>query len=136
MLDFIYNAPTTVYFGRDKEKQVGKIISDLGYKKIMMQYGKGSIKKSGLYDSVMNSLSEYGIEVIELGGVEPNPKYDFINRAIKLAKKENAIGFLLPTMDKGELFPFVQNGRTLPRKTFSMGHGCEKRYYLEGRKIR
>lgn len=88
MLDFIYNAPTTVYFGRDKEKQVGKIISDLGYKKIMMQYGKGSIKKSGLYDSVMNSLSEYGIEVIELGGVEPNPKLEFVRTAVEIAKKE------------------------------------------------
>ena len=54
----------------------------------------------------------------------------------QLAKPANAIGFLLPTMDKSELFPFVQGGRTLPRKTFSMGHGCEKRYYLEGRKIR
>ena len=54
----------------------------------------------------------------------------------QLGLQENAIGFLLPTMDKSELFPFVQNGRTLPRKTFSMGHGCEKRYYLEGRKIR
>ena len=54
----------------------------------------------------------------------------------QLAKTENAIGFLLPTMDKSDLFPFVQGGRTLPRKTFSMGHGCEKRYYLEGRKIK
>lgn len=54
----------------------------------------------------------------------------------QLAKADNAIGFLLPTMDKSELFPFVQGGRTLPRKTFSMGHGCEKRYYLEGRKIK
>ena len=54
----------------------------------------------------------------------------------QLAEAENAIGFLLPTMDKSELFPFVQGGRTLPRKTFSMGHGCEKRYYLEGRKIK
>ena len=53
-----------------------------------------------------------------------------------LAQADNAIGFLLPTMDKSELFPFVQGGRTLPRKTFSMGHGCEKRYYLEGRRIK
>lgn len=54
----------------------------------------------------------------------------------ELAQADGAIGFLLPTMDKSELFPFVQGGRTLPRKTFSMGHGCEKRYYLEGRKIK
>lgn len=87
MLDFMYNTPTTVYFGRDKEKEVGKIISDLGYKKIMMQYGKGSIKKSGLYDTVINSLTEYNIEVVEMGGVEPNPKLSFVRKAVKVAKE-------------------------------------------------
>ena len=51
------------------------------------------------------------------------------------ASVPDAIGFLLPAMPKSALFPFVQTGRTLPRKTFSMGHGSEKRYYLEGRKI-
>ena len=50
MLDFIYYAPTKVIFGKDKEKEVGSIIKGYGYKKIMMQYGKDSIKKSGLYD--------------------------------------------------------------------------------------
>lgn len=52
------------------------------------------------------------------------------------AKSPDAIGFLLPAMSKHALFPFVKTGRTLPRKTFSMGHGSEKRYYLEGRKIK
>ena len=54
----------------------------------------------------------------------------------QLGRAQNAIGLLLPGMSKSDLFPFVQGGRTLPRKTFSMGHGCEKRYYLEGRKIK
>ena len=88
MLDFIYNAPTTVYFGKGRHIEVGKIISDYGYKKIMLQYGKGSIKKSGLYDEVVTSLKINGIEVVEMGGVEPNPKLDFVNRAIELAKSE------------------------------------------------
>ena len=89
MLDFIYNTPTKVYFGKDQEKKVGSIIKDLGYKKIMMQYGGGSIKKSGLYGTVMTALKDAGIEVVELGGVEPNPKLDFIRDAIKIAKEEN-----------------------------------------------
>lgn len=89
MRDFIFNTPTKVYFGKDKEKGVGKIISDYGFSKIMLQYGKGSIKKSGLYQVVMDSLNEYGIEVVEMGGVEPNPKITFIREAIKVAKKEN-----------------------------------------------
>ena len=89
MLDFIYNTPTKVYFGKDKHLIVGDIIKELGYSKIMLQYGKGSIKKSGLYDQIMTSLSENNIEVVEMGGVEPNPKVEFVREAIKLAKKEN-----------------------------------------------
>ena len=54
----------------------------------------------------------------------------------ELAQKENAIGFLLPAMEKHQLFRGVIAGGALPRKTFSMGHAREKRYYLEGRKIR
>lgn len=52
-----------------------------------------------------------------------------------LARKENAVGFLLPAMEKNQLFRGVIAGGVLPRKTFSMGHAQEKRYYLEGRKI-
>lgn len=58
------------------------------------------------------------------------------NEVKELAKKENAIGFLLPAMEKHQLFRGVISGGALPRKTFSMGHAREKRYYLEGRKIR
>ena len=89
MLDFIYNTPTTVYFGKDKHLLVGSIIKELGYNKIMMQYGKSSIKASGLYDQIMNSLKDNDIEVVELGGVEPNPKVEFVRKAIEIAKKEN-----------------------------------------------
>lgn len=55
---------------------------------------------------------------------------------ISLAKQENAIGFLLPAMEKSQLFRGVIADGILPRKTFSMGHSREKRYYLEGRKIK
>lgn len=94
MQDFIYYAPTKVYFGKDKENEVGKIVADLGYKKIMMQYGRDSIKKSGLYDRVMASLTASGIEVVEMGGVEPNPKLSFVREAVKVAK-ENKVEMIL-----------------------------------------
>jgi len=55
---------------------------------------------------------------------------------IRLADQENAIGFLLPGMEKSQLFRGVIADGVLPRKTFSMGHAREKRYYLEGRKIK
>ncbi len=70
---------------------------------------------------------------------ENSGEIDYIHGddAVKsLATQEMAVGFLLPAMQKYMLFPFVKGGRTLPRKTFSMGHGFEKRYYLEGRKIK
>lgn len=53
-----------------------------------------------------------------------------------LAQQKDAVGFLLPPMEKHQLFRGVISGGVLPRKTFSMGHAREKRYYLEGRKIR
>ena len=54
---------------------------------------------------------------------------------IGLADHERTIGFLLPAMEKRQLFPSVIADGALPRKTFSMGHSREKRYYLEARKI-
>ena len=55
---------------------------------------------------------------------------------IDLAKKPASIGFLLPAMEKSQLFRGVIADGILPRKTFSMGHAREKRYYLEARKIK
>lgn len=94
MNNFIYYAPTKVFFGKDTHKDIGKIIKDYCFDNIMMQYGKDSIKKSGLYDEVMSSLSEYGIKVVEMGGVEPNPKLSFVHDAVKVAK-ENKVQMIL-----------------------------------------
>ena len=94
MKDFTYYTPTKVFFGKGKEKEVGAIIKGYGYTKIMMQYGKESIKKSGLYDVVMQSLAENGIKVVEMGGVEPNPKLDFVRKAVEVAK-ENKVEMIL-----------------------------------------
>ena len=55
---------------------------------------------------------------------------------IELGKQPENIGFLLPRMDKNDLFKTVILDGALPRKTFSMGHSYDKRYYLEARKIK
>lgn len=94
MRDFIYYAPTKVHFGKEKHKEVGKIIKSYGFSKIMMQYGMGSIKKSGLFDEVIQSLKESGIDVVEMGGVEPNPNIEFVRKAIKIAR-ENKVEMIL-----------------------------------------
>ncbi len=94
MNNFTYYAPTKVFFGKDTHKNVGEIIKKYGYKKIMMQYGKSSIKKNGLYDEIMASLKENEIEVVEMGGVEANPKLSFVRDAVKVAK-ENRVEMIL-----------------------------------------
>lgn len=94
MQNFVYNTPTKVYFGKDTHKKVGEIVKEFGYKKIMIQYGKGSVKKNGLLDEVVSSLTENGIEFVEMGGVEPNPKLSFVRKATEVAKKEK-VEFIL-----------------------------------------
>ena len=88
MLNFEFYAPTKVYFGKDTHHKIGEIISGYGYKKIMLQYGKGSVKKSGLYDEIITSLNANDITVVDFGGVEPNPKIEFVRDAIAVAKQE------------------------------------------------
>lgn len=88
MLNFEYYAPTKVFFGKEREKQLGEIITNYGYKKIMLLYGQGSIKRTGLYDDIVNSLKAQNIQIIEKAGVEPNPKIEFVRDAVKLAKAE------------------------------------------------
>lgn len=56
--------------------------------------------------------------------------------AVELGSKPGSMAFLLPAMDKGDLFRSVIKDGALPRKTFSMGHAADKRYYIEGRKIK
>lgn len=94
MNNFEFVSPTKIFFGKEQEKNVGKIISELGYKKVLFHYGKNSIKKSGLYDIVVKSLNEYNIKFVELGGVEPNPKIELVREGVKLSKEEH-IDFIL-----------------------------------------
>ena len=70
--------------------------------------------------------------------VHPEVGVDYIHGAEvvgQLADGAGNLGFILPAMDKGALFPAVAAGGSLPRKTFSMGHAQEKRYYMECRSI-
>ena len=54
----------------------------------------------------------------------------------KLCEKENTVGFLFEGMKKDELFEAIRADGSLPRKTISMGHAVDKRYYIEGRRIK
>lgn len=89
MINFEFYTPTKIYFGKDTQNKVGEIIKNYGFKKILLHYGGGSIKKTGLYDQVIKSLKENEIEFIELGGVEANPKVSLVRVGVELCKKEN-----------------------------------------------
>lgn len=88
MINFEYYTPTKVYFGKNREKEVGSIIKKLKYQKVLLHYGQSSIKELGLYDRIIASLNKEGIEFIELSGVEPNPKIDLVRTGVALCKKE------------------------------------------------
>ncbi|MCL2478943.1 MAG: iron-containing alcohol dehydrogenase [Treponema sp.] len=85
---------TDILFGRDTEAQTGKMIKKHGGTKVLLVYGSGSIKKTGLYDRVVKSLRDEKIPFAELGGVQPNPRRSLVEKGIKLAADEKA-DFLL-----------------------------------------
>ncbi len=88
MINFEYYTPTKVFFGKDTHLKVGEIIKSYGFKKILLHYGGGSIKTTGLYDVVIKALDDNGIEYTELGGVEPNPKLALVREGVQLCKAE------------------------------------------------
>lgn len=94
MHNFIYNTPTKIFFGRDQERNIGKILKEYQAKKILLHYGKSSIKKTGLLSKIQQLLQQENLEFFELGGVEPNPKLSLVEEGIKLVKREK-IDFVL-----------------------------------------
>ncbi|MBE5983373.1 MAG: iron-containing alcohol dehydrogenase [Paenibacillaceae bacterium] len=90
MNNFEYCVPTRVIFGRDTHKNIGELIAGYGFKKILVHFGGGSVKESGLLDQVEDSLKSHGIEYVLLGGVRPNPGLGLAMEGINLCRKENA----------------------------------------------
>lgn len=94
MKNFIYNTPTKVYFGKGQEDNIGTILKSYNAHKVLLHYGKSSVKKSGLLDKIITKLKEESIDFLELGGVEPNPKLSLVHEGVKLVKANN-IDFIL-----------------------------------------
>ena len=69
MINFEYYTPTRVVFGKDAEKETGKLVKAQGCRKVLLHYGGQSAKKSGLLDRIEASLKEAGIDYISLGGI-------------------------------------------------------------------
>lgn len=90
MNNFEFYCPTRVLFGKGQIAELPRLIDKS--KKILMTYGGGSIKKNGVYDQVKKALEGYN--VLEFGGIEPNPKYETLMKAVEIVKREG-VDFLL-----------------------------------------
>lgn len=90
MKAFTYHNPTRIEFGKGKEKNIGQYISEYGVKKVLIVYGSERIKKSGLFETVTKSLSEYNISFEALGGVQSNPVLSKVYEGVALAKSTGA----------------------------------------------
>ena len=90
MENFTFYNPVKIIFGKGQIAQLSNEISK--DKKVLITYGGGSIKKNGVYDQVIQSLQGY--KVFEFGGIEPNPRYETLMRAVDFIR-ENDIDFIL-----------------------------------------
>ena len=88
MQNFDFYTPTRMIFGKDTQKQVGKIVKEYGFKKVLVHFGGASAKKSGLLDQVTDALEAEGIAYVTLGGVQANPTLAMAKEGIELCKKE------------------------------------------------
>ena len=90
MNNFQFYNPVKIEFGKGAVEKLSSHIP--AGSKVMVTYGGGSIKSNGVYDAVLNALSEFS--VVEFGGIEPNPSYETLIQAVELARKEK-VNFLL-----------------------------------------
>mgnify|MGYP000492099242 CR=1 FL=1 len=134
MDNFVFQNPTRIIFGKGMEERVGSETAKYS-KRILLHYGGGSIKKTGLYDKVINSLKAAGIEYIELSGVQPNPRLSLVREGIKICR-ENNLDFILAvgggsvidsskaiamgTVYEGDVWDFF-TGKAVPEKALPIG---------------
>ncbi|NLK21615.1 MAG: iron-containing alcohol dehydrogenase [Epulopiscium sp.] len=134
MDNFIFQNPTKIIFGKGTENEVGKEVSKYS-KKILLHYGGGSIKKTGLYERVTTSLKGVGVEYLELSGVKPNPRLNLVREGIRICR-ENNVDFILAvgggsvidsskaiamgTVYEGDVWDFY-TGKALPKAALPLG---------------
>lgn len=94
MDNFSYCTPTRYIFGRDTEKETGRLTAETGCRRVMIVSGGSSARKSGLLDRGTASLDEAGISHVELAGIKPNPTDDRVYEGIDLARREGVDGLL------------------------------------------
>jgi len=91
MNNFDFHNPVKIVFGKGTISKLSELMPKGS--KVMITYGGGSIKANGVYNQVKDALK--GFDTVEFGGIEPNPRYETIMKALEIAKKEK-VNFLLP----------------------------------------
>lgn len=91
--DFTYYNPTKIYFGKKSLENLEAELKNYG-KNVLLVYGKNSIKKIGLYDEVIKTLKRCGKNVVELAGINANPRYSQVLEGARLVR-ENDVDLIL-----------------------------------------
>lgn len=112
MNSFVYDIPVKVYFGENQLCHLGEELGKFG-KRVLLTYGGGSIKRTGLYDAVMAELRKGGFEVSELSGIEPNPRIGSVRRGVQICKE-----------DKIDVLLAVGGGSTIDATKFMAAGAC------------
>lgn len=94
MDNFTFYTPTDYIFGRGVESQVGEQSARHLGQKVMIVFGQGSVRRSGLLDRVEKSLSDAGVSFVELGGIQPNPIDIPVYEGIEICRREGVTGIL------------------------------------------
>lgn len=87
MIDFTFQNPTKIIFGKDSLSHLGEEVSRYGTK-VLLVYGGGSIKRIGLYNQVMTILNDLGASVWEVSGVQPNPRLELVHQGIAICREQ------------------------------------------------
>lgn len=112
MNGFIYDIPVKVYFGENQLQHLGEELRKFG-KRVLLTYGGGSIKKTGLYDTLTSEMEKAGMEVFELSGIEPNPRIESVRKGVQICKDE-----------KIDVLLAVGGGSTLDATKFMAAGAC------------
>lgn len=112
MNSFVYDIPVKVYFGKNQLCHLGEELGKYG-KRVLLTYGGGSIKRTGLYDAILNETRKAGLEVFELAGIEPNPRIDSVRKGAQICKDE-----------KIDVLLAVGGGSTLDATKFMAAGAC------------
>ncbi|MBI5219283.1 MAG: iron-containing alcohol dehydrogenase [Bacteroidia bacterium] len=88
MENFTVFNPTQVFFGKNVINNLGKIVQQSG-RNVLLIYGKGSVKKNGIYNDIINQLNQCGAKVTEYAGIRPNPITKDVNKAALLGRQNN-----------------------------------------------